>query len=120
MRFSKIKNKTNKKNGPVLTLKRAKIGPVLNFTAYIYAVKLKTGPRFGVYKLKTGPSYKLKTGPSFFCCFSPILKCFGGFFCNTNSVTVCQNSVFAKFWVIKNEVFEKKIAFLFFLFYVGK
>ena len=37
---------------------------------------------------------------------------------DTNSVTVCQNSVFAKFWVIKNEVFEKKIAF--FLFYVGE
>ena len=33
---------------------------------------------------------------------------------------MCQNSVFAKFWVIKNEVFEKKIAFLFFLFYVGE
>ena len=76
----------------------------------------------GFYKLKTGPSYKLKIGPSFFLLFSPVLECFLGFFCNTNSVTVCQNSVFAKFWVIKNEVFEKKIAFLvfFFLFYVGK
>ena len=31
---------------------------------------------------------------------------------------MCQNSVFAKFWVIKNEVFEKKIAF--FVFYVGE
>ena len=42
---------------------------------------------------------------------------FFGFFCNTNSVTVCENSVFAKFWVIKNEVFEKKIAvFVFFFF----
>ena len=29
---------------------------------------------------------------------------------------MCQNSVFAKFWVIKNEVFEKKIAFLVFSF----
>ena len=27
---------------------------------------------------------------------------------------MCQNSVFAKFWVIKNEVFEKKIAFFVF------
>ena len=35
---------------------------------------------------------------------------------NTNSVTVCQNSAFAKFWVIKNEVFEKKIAFFVFSF----
>ena len=33
---------------------------------------------------------------------------------------MCQNSVFAKFRVIKNEVFEKKIAFLFFLVYVGE
>ena len=33
---------------------------------------------------------------------------------------MCQNSVFAKFGVIKNEVFEKKIAFfVFFFFYVG-
>ena len=39
---------------------------------------------------------------------------FFGFFCNTNSVTVCQNSVFAKFWVTKNEVLEKKIAFFVF------
>ena len=30
---------------------------------------------------------------------------------------MCQNSVFAKFWVIKNEVFEKKIAFLSLFFY---
>ena len=72
----------------------------------------------GFYKLKTGPSYKLKTGPSFFCCFPPSFEVFLGIFRNTNSVTMCQNSVFAKFWVIKNEVFEKKIAF--FLLYVGE
>ena len=36
---------------------------------------------------------------------------FFGIFRNTNSVTVCQSSVFENFWVIKNEVFEKKIAF---------
>ena len=67
----------------------------------------------GVYKLKIGPSYKLKIGPSFFAVF-PSFIVFWGILRNTNSVTVCQNSVFAKFWVIKNEVFEKKIAFLFF------
>ena len=34
---------------------------------------------------------------------------------------MCQNSVFAKFWVIRNEVFEKKIAFFcFFLFLCWK
>ena len=68
----------------------------------------------GFYKLKIGPSYKLKTGPSFFLLFFPSFIVFFGFFRNTNSVTVCQNSVFAKFWVIKNEVFEKKIAFFVF------
>ena len=36
------------------------------------------------------------------------------------SVTVCQNSVFAKFWVIKNEAFEKKIAFFVFSFLCWK
>ena len=45
---------------------------------------------------------------------------FFGFFCNTNSVTVCQNSVFAKIWVVKNEVFEKKIAFFVFSFLCWK
>ena len=72
----------------------------------------------GFYKLKTGPSYKLKTGPSFYLLFSPSFIVCLGIFRNTDSVTVCQNSVFANFWVIKNEVFEKKIAF--FLFYVGE
>ena len=43
---------------------------------------------------------------------------FFGFFCNTNSVTVCQNSVFANFWVTKNEVLEKKIAFFVFFFFM--
>ena len=70
----------------------------------------------GFYKLKTGPSYKLKTGPSFFFAVFPQFYSVFGFFCNTNSVTVCQNNVFAKFWVIKNEVFEKKIAFFVFFF----
>ena len=52
--------------------------------------------------------------------FFPSFIVFLGIFRNTNSVTVCQNSVFAKIWDIKNEVFEKKIAFFVFLFYVGE
>ena len=36
MRFSKIKKKKKKKLDQFLTLKRAKIGPVFDFTAYIY------------------------------------------------------------------------------------
>ena len=31
---------------------------------------------------------------------------------------MCQNSVFAKFWVTKNEVLEKKTAFLCFFFFM--
>ena len=77
---------------------------------YIYVVELKLVQDLPFYKLKTGPSYKLKIGPSFFCCFPQFYSVLG-IFRNTNSVAVCQNSVFAKFWVIKNEVFEKKIAF---------
>ena len=69
--------------------------------------------------LKTGPSLVLKTGPSFFTVF-PIFIVFFGHIKNTNSVTVCQNSVFAKFWGCQNEVFEKKIAFFVFSFYVGE
>ena len=46
--------------------------------------------------VKTGPSSKLKAGPSFFHCISPMFKYFLGMFKNTNSVNLCQNSVFAK------------------------
>ena len=86
---------------------------------YIYAVKLKAGPRFGGSKVKTGPSLKLQTGPSF-SLFSPFFIVFLGIFENTNTVTLCQNSVSAKFWGCQNEVFEKKIAFFVCLFYVEK
>ena len=47
----------------LVTFKNPKLGPVNNFTAciyiciYIYAVKLKAGPRLPFYKLKTGPSF---------------------------------------------------------------
>ena len=39
-------------------------------------------------------------------------------FINTNSVTLCQNSLLQNFGDVKNEVFEKKIAFFFCLVYV--
>ena len=42
---------------------------------YIGAVKLKAGPRFGGFKVKTGPSLKLKTGPSFFIVFRIFCFC---------------------------------------------
>ena len=40
---------------------------------------------------------------------------FLGIFRNTNSVTVCQNSVFAKFWVIKKRFSKRKLHFLLFM-----
>ena len=74
----------------------------------------------GVLKLKSGPSLKLKSGPSFFTVF-PIFIVFLGIFRNTNSATVCQNSVFLQnFGDVKNEVFEKKIAFFVFPFLCWK
>ena len=66
---------------------------------YIYMVKLKTGPRFGDFKVKNWSKLKVKNWSKFFFvhCF-PIFTVFLGIFENTNSVTLCQNSVFAKFW----------------------
>ena len=44
--YKNKKNKKKQKLGPVLTLEKAKIGPVFNSTAhiYIYAVRLAQGP----------------------------------------------------------------------------
>ena len=58
----------------------------------------------------------------FFSLFSPpICIVFLGFFRNTNSATVCQNSVFAKFGGCQKWGFRKEnCIFCFFLFYVGK
>ena len=39
---------------------------------------------------------------------------------STNSVTLCQNSAFAKFWGCQKEVSKRKLHFCFFLFYVGE
>ena len=75
----------------------------------------------GGLKLKSGPSLKLKSGPSFFSLFSPIFIVFWGIFENTNSVTLCKNSVFAKFWGCQKWGFRKEnCIFCFCLFYVGK
>ena len=54
----KMGETVKKKLGPVLTLKPPNLGPVFNFTAYIYvyiyicAVELKAGPRCGVSWVK--------------------------------------------------------------------
>ena len=76
----------------------------------------------GVLKLKSGPSLKLKSGPSFFVhCFPHFYSVLGAFL-ETQIVQQCLKIVFLQnLGDVKNEVFEKKIAFfVFFLFYVGK
>ena len=78
---------------------------------YIYiCCKLKAGPRFVVFVLKTGPRVVLKTGPSFFTVF-PYKK--------TQIVSHCAKIVFfANCRDVRNEVFEKKIAFFVFVFFL--
>ena len=78
----------------IITFKTPKLGPDNNTTAYIYiyiyicAVELKAGPRFGVSCVKN----RSKSSVKIF--LPPFLLCFLGMFKNTNSVTLCQNSVF--------------------------
>ena len=68
----------------------------------------------GFLALKTGPSLVLKTGPSFFTVF-PFYSVLGVFL-KTQIVSHCAKIVFLQnFGDIKNEVFEKKVAFLFFM-----
>ena len=75
----------------------------------------------GVLKLKTGPILKFKTGPSFFFTVFPQFYSVFWAFLETQIVQQCVKIVFfAKFGGCQNEVFENKIAFLFFLFYVRK
>ena len=63
---------------------------------YIYAVKLKSGPRFGGLKVKKWSKLKVKKWSKFFTVF-PIFKVFWGIFRNAKSATMCQNNVFAIF-----------------------
>ena len=66
--------------------------------------------------------FKVKNWSNFFLAvFSPFLKCFWAFL-ETQIVQQCVKIVFLQnLGDVKNEVFEKKIAFFcFFLFYVGK
>ena len=98
--FLKIKSKQKQKMDRFLTYKKAKIGPIFNFTASVYmrcrVKKLVQG--LGFLALKTDPSLVLKTGPSFLLLFFPSFIVFWGIFRNTNSATVCQNSIFCKIW----------------------
>ena len=87
---------------------------------YIYAVKLKSGPRFGGFKVKKWSKFKVKKWSKFFT-VSPFLYCFWAFL-ETQIVQQCVKIVFLQnLGDVKNEVFEKKIAFFcFFFFYVEK
>ena len=71
----------------------------------------------GVLKLKSGPSLKLKSGPIFHC--FPYFYSVLGIFRNTDSATVCQNSVFAKFGGCQKWGSRKENC-IFFLFLCGK
>ena len=87
---------------------------------YIYPVELKTGPRFGVSSVKNWSKSSVKNWSNFFLLFFPSFMVFLGIFRNTNSATVCQNSVFAKFGGCQKWGFRKEnCIFCFFLFYVG-
>ena len=73
----------------------------------------------GVLKLKTGPSLKLKTGPSFFFTVFPQFYSVFWAFLETQIVQQCVKIVFLQnLGDVKNEVFEKKIAFFVFFFFM--
>ena len=88
---------------------------------YIYAVELKTGPRFGVSSVKNWSKSSVKNWSNFFFAVFPQFYSVFWAFLETQIVQQCVKIVFLQnFGNVKNEVFEKKIAFfVFFLFYVG-
>ena len=86
---------------------------------YICAVKLKTGPRFGGFKVKSWSKFKVKNwSKSFFTVFSHFYSVLGVVL-KTQIVSQCAKIVFLQnFGDVKNEVFEKKIAFFVFVFFM--
>ena len=67
--------------GPAFSTKTHKSWTSLwlyNIYIYIYAVKLKTGPRFGGFKFKSWSKLKVKNWSKFFHCF-PIFIVFWGY-----------------------------------------
>ena len=73
----------------------------------------------GFLALKTGPSLVLKTGPIFFLLFFPQFYSVFWAFLETQIVQQCVKIVFLQnFGNVKNEVFEKKIAFFVFSFFM--
>ena len=82
---------------------------------YIYAVELKTGPRFGVSSVKNWSKSSVKNWSKFiFHCFPHFYSVFWVFL-KTEVVSHCAKIVFLQnFGGVKNEVFEKKITFFVF------
>ena len=72
----------------------------------------------GFLALKTGPSLVLKTGPICFAVFPQFYSVLGAFL-ETQIVQQCVKIVFLQnLGNVKNEVFEKKIAFFVFSFFM--
>ena len=87
---------------------------------YIYAVKLKTGPRFGGFKVKNWSKLKVKNWSKFFSLFFPHFYSVFWIFLATQIGQQPVKIVFflQNFGDVKNEVFEKKIAFFVFVFFM--
>ena len=86
----------------------------------MYAVKLKSGPRFGGFKIKKWSKFKVKKWSKFFYCFPHFYRVFWAFL-ETQIVHQCVKIVFLQnLGDVKNEVFEKKIAFFFPFFMLEK
>ena len=84
---------------------------------YIYAVKLKAGQRFGGFKVKDWSKFKVKNWSKFIFIVFPHFYRVCGVFLKTQIVSHCAKIVFLQnFGDVKNEVFEKKIAFFVFVF----
>ena len=89
---------------------------------YVCAVKLKSGPRFGGFKVKKWSKFKVKKWSKFFFwLFFPLFySVFWAFFV-TQIVSQCVKIVFLQnFGLSKMRFSKRKLHFLFFLFYVGK
>ena len=100
-------------------------GQVIDRTAYIYiythAVELKTGPRFEVSSVKNWSKPSVKSWSKFFFTVFPHFYSVFWLFLKTQIVSHCAKILLLQnFGDVKNEVFEKKIAFFVFLFYVGE
>ena len=84
---------------------------------YIYAVELKTGPRFGVSSVKNWSKSSVKNWSKYFFAVFPQFYSVLGAFLETQIVQQCVKIVFLQnLGDVKNEVFEKKIAFFVFSF----